>query len=300
MLWILDVRRDCVRKLRLWLAVLLLLLAEAGGIVVGSDYLRNHVAAYEIQFEAEESDLFREQNISDENIKLLKQFSKKYNISPIRILSAVMVTHNYNMKNQELQEFSPEKLEQLEDYLHKNYKKEYENLLILYGKIWHDVEYFPVAESKENEEATVSFENSWMYERNFGGKRGHEGTDIMAAINKRGYYPIVSMTDGVVEKVGWLTKGGYRLGIRSQSGGYYYYAHLYRYAQEFEPGDVIKAGQLLGYMGDSGYGSEGTVGQFAVHLHLGIYINGEDGEEISVNPYPVLKYFEEKTLKYDY
>jgi len=137
-----------------------------------------------------------------------------------------------------------------------------------------------------------------MYERNFGGKRGHEGCDIMAGINKRGYYPVVSMTDGVIEKIGWLTQGGYRIGIRSPSGGYYYYAHLYQYAEDFQVGDTVTAGQLIGYMGDSGYGSEGTVGRFDVHLHMGIYFDGKDGLEISVNPYPVLKYFEDKTLKY--
>ena len=43
----------------------------------------------------------------------------------------------------------------------------------------------------------------------------HEGCDIMAGNNERGYFPIVSMTDGVVERIGWLEKGGYRIGIRS-------------------------------------------------------------------------------------
>lgn len=54
-------------------------------------------------------------------------------------------------------------------------------------------------------------------------------------------------------------------------------------------------------MGDSGYGEEeGTVGKFAVHLHLGIYVNDENGSEISVNPYWALKWLEEKRLKYQF
>ncbi len=61
----------------------------------------------------------------------------------------------------------------------------------------------------------------------------------------------------------------------------------------------MKAGQLLGFMGDSGYGKEGTKGMFPVHLHLGIYIY-PDGTETGVNPYPVLKYAEQKILKYSY
>ncbi|MCD7735636.1 MAG: M23 family metallopeptidase, partial [Lachnospiraceae bacterium] len=82
----------------------------------------------------------------------------------------------------------------------------------------------------------------------------------------------------------------YRIGIRSGSGGYFYYAHLDSYAREFAIGESVYAGEQLGLMGDSGYGGEGTRGRFAVHLHLGIYIRTEQSEEISVNPYWVLRY----------
>ncbi len=104
-------------------------------------------------------------------------------------------------------------------------------------------------------------------------------TDLMPSIQKSGHYPIVSMTDGEVEQVGWLEKGGWRIGIRSKGGNYYYYAHLASYSQEWKKGDAIQAGEVLGYMGDSGYGTEGTTGQFPVHLHLGIYLPlGSDQE----------------------
>ena len=58
----------------------------------------------------------------------------------------------------------------------------------------------------------------------------------------------------------------------------------------------VKAGDILGFMGDSGYGPEGTVGQFVVHLHLGIYVYPDD-KEISINPYSILRYIENKTVK---
>ena len=117
----------------------------------------------------------------------------------------------------------------------------------------------------------------------------------MANKNQRGLYPIVSMTDGTVTNKGWLEKGGYRIGITAPSGAYFYYAHLESYSH-IEVGDKIKAGDLLGFMGDSGYGKEGTVGQFAVHLHLGIYVY-LDGKEVSVNPYWVLRYIEKQRVK---
>ena len=76
-------------------------------------------------------------------------------------------------------------------------------------------------------------------------------------------------------------------------GGYFYYAHLSSYGRAFQKGDRVSAGDLLGYMGDSGYGPEGTTGRFDVHLHIGIYIEGENRKEISVNPYWPLRYLEE-------
>ena len=161
--------------------------------------------------------------------------------------------------------------------------------------IWNDVKYFPIPQSLDDTEDKISYLDSWMFERNYGGKRGHEGTDIMAEKNTPGYYPVVSMTDGVVTEKGWLEKGGWRIGITAPTGAYFYYAHLDSYA-ELEKGDPVKAGDLLGYMGDSGYGEEGTTGEFPVHLHLGIYLK-EGTEEISVNPYPVLRYAENARIK---
>ncbi len=167
--------------------------------------------------------------------------------------------------------------------------------------VWQDVTYFPVPRPQVNTNMDVSYSDSWMQSRTFGGKRGHEGCDIMASVNERGVYPVVSMTDGVVEAVGWLRLGGWRIGIRSPNGGYFYYAHLAEYAAEFKVGDEIKAGELIGFMGDSGYGdTPGTVGNFPVHLHVGIYINDVDGNEVSVNPYWILRTLDEKKLVYDY
>lgn len=171
----------------------------------------------------------------------------------------------------------------------------------LYENIWKDLVYFPIPEALENEEAVVTYENSWLFERSYGGSYGHEGTDVMAGIQQRGYYPVVSMTDGVVEHIGWLEKGGWRIGIRSARDIYYYYAHLDSYGADFEEGDPVRAGELLGYMGDSGYGkAENTKGKFDVHLHVGIYVRTEEIPELAVNPYWFLRSLEGSRLAYDY
>lgn len=162
--------------------------------------------------------------------------------------------------------------------------------------VWDDVEYFPVAEPSNRSDAAVTFEDSWMFGRSYKGDRGHEGTDIMAAVNERGLYPVVSMTDGTVKNKGWLELGGWRLGIETERGAYFYYAHLDSYA-DIEVGDEVKAGDFLGYMGDSGYSrEEGTIGNFPVHLHMGIYLY-PDGREVSVNPYGVLRYAEDRRVR---
>lgn len=161
----------------------------------------------------------------------------------------------------------------------------YESCFSAYFSIMNDIRCFPVSYDSDNK-VGIAYEDSWGAARTYGGNRIHEGTDIMAGNNERGYFPVVSMTDGRVEKMGWLKLGGYRIGIRSESGAYYYYAHLDSYAQGLKEGMDVKAGSVIGMMGDSGYGKEGTKGKFDVHLHLGIYY-GED--EISFNPYHILK-----------
>lgn len=161
--------------------------------------------------------------------------------------------------------------------------------------VWDDLVCFPVAEFPDSRHLSVSFEDSWMFDRNYGGERRHEGTDIMPSVNKSGVFPVVSMTDGVIENKGWLELGGWRLGIRAPHGAYFYYAHLDSYADVHE-GDEVKAGDLLGFMGDTGYGSEGTSGKFPVHLHLGIYLV-HNGEEVSINPYAPLRYVEEEKIQ---
>ena len=161
----------------------------------------------------------------------------------------------------------------------------------LVDKTFKELQCFPVV--KEDGGYPVSYENTWGAERSYGGTRSHEGCDLMAVSNERGKYKVCSMTDGTVRQIGWLEQGGWRIGIESDTGVYYYYAHLDSYEKEFEAGERVVAGQILGRMGDSGYGKKpGTKGQFAVHLHVGIYMKDLSGKERAVNPYWYLKQLE--------
>ena len=233
------------------------------------------------------SALYREQNIGEEMASFLQNVSNPGKYVGLYLLESKFGYQNLQAK---IKDDTFNKIE-------KSWKKKdnYSDYIKTTEAIWNDIKYFPVPEFKSDKNMTVSYVNSWMSERTYGGERGHEGTDIMANKNERGLYPVISMTDGVVNKKGWLDKGGYRIGIVAPSGAYFYYAHLESYA-DLNVGDEVKAGDILGFMGDSGYGPEGTTGKFAVHLHLGIYIY-PDGKEMSINPYWVLRYIENHKVK---
>lgn len=86
--------------------------------------------------------------------------------------------------------------------------------------------------------------------RSFGFQRKHLGNDLMGGLGT----PIVAVEGGVVEAMGWNRYGGWRVGIRSfDSKRYYYYAHLQKdkpFAPDLKVGDMVQAGDLIGFMGD--------------------------------------------------
>lgn len=149
--------------------------------------------------------------------------------------------------------------------------------------IAQDMKKFPVPMTYWEE---ISFQNDYGTYRDSG---GHEGCDILYDENVSGIVPVVSATDGVITNLGWLYLGGYRIGITSDNGVYYYYAHLDSYAKGLSVGKEVKSGEFIGFMGSTGEGEEGTEGNFPVHLHFGIYVEDCSGNEKSVNPYHFLR-----------
>jgi len=120
--------------------------------------------------------------------------------------------------------------------------------------------------------------------RHFGGRRMHEGVDIFAPYGT----PVRAATYGYVEVLGWNRLGGWRVGIRDLQNFYHYYAHLSGFANGIEVGKAVAPGEILGYVGSSGYGPPGTQGKFPPHLHYGLYRwNGRI--EYAINPAPYLR-----------
>jgi len=116
--------------------------------------------------------------------------------------------------------------------------------------------------------------------RSFGFQRKHLGNDLMGSLGT----PIVAVEGGVVEAMGWNRYGGWRVGIRSfDSRRYYYYAHLRKdtpFAPGLEEGDVVQAGDLIGFMGRTGYSDQENVNNIeAVHLHFGMQLVFEENQK---------------------
>ncbi len=132
-------------------------------------------------------------------------------------------------------------------------------------------------------------------ERTFGFKRKHLGHDMMGALGT----PIVAVEGGVVEAMGWNRYGGWRIGIRSfDSRRYYYYAHLQKdtpFAKDLSQGDIVQPGDVIGYMGCSGYSDKENVNNIkTVHLHFGIQLIFEESQkeclsEIWIDPYDIVR-----------
>lgn len=127
----------------------------------------------------------------------------------------------------------------------------------------------------------ASYTNDWGGARSgeaTGGTGRHQGTDMFAA---RGT-PVVAVTDGKITKMGPSKIGGNRIWLN----GTFYYAHLDGFAKGLKTGMTVKAGQVIGYVGDTG-DAKGT----PTHLHFGYSPDGSQGGSYA-NPFEMLKRWE--------
>lgn len=132
-----------------------------------------------------------------------------------------------------------------------------------------------------------SYRGTWGASRGWGGRRIHEGTDLFAGYG----VPVRSVSYGIIEIMGWNDYGGWRVGIRDMHNTYHYYAHLSSFNKEYKEGSIVEPGDIIGYVGSSGYGKKGTSGRFPPHLHYGMYkYNGR--VEWAFDPHPYLRIWE--------
>ena len=109
----------------------------------------------------------------------------------------------------------------------------------------------------------------------------HHGNDIFAPLGA----PVLAVTDGTLFLAGWNTIGGNRVWLRDLQGNEFYYAHLSAFSPLARNGAHVKAGDVIGFVGNTG-DAAGT----PTHLHFEIHPTallgmGYDGV---IDPYPYL------------
>jgi peptidoglycan LD-endopeptidase LytH len=153
---------------------------------------------------------------------------------------------------------------------------------------------FPVARSTWY--SVIGFRHDWHAPRmRYVGGRWlqvgvHEGNDIFAEPGT----PVRAMYPGRVENLGWTFYSGWRVGVRSDDGRYWFYAHLSRFAPGVREGARVGAGTTIGEVGNTGYGADpGHADEFTYHLHVGIQLsNGR-----WIDPYPLLRRVYTETVR---
>lgn len=116
--------------------------------------------------------------------------------------------------------------------------------------------------------------------RTYGFARKHLGHDMMGSVGT----PIIAVESGTVEAIGWNQYGGWRIGIRSfDKKRYYYYAHLRKdhpYQSGLKEGTVVNAGDVIGYLGMTGYSTKENVNNIDTpHLHFGIQLIFDESQK---------------------
>lgn len=159
-------------------------------------------------------------------------------------------------------------------------------------EIYYGVKAFsPIAEGY-----SFSHYKDFGAKRTYGFSRPHLGNDLLGSVGT----PIAAVESGIVEAIGWNMYGGWRIGIRSMdSCRYYYYAHLRKdrpYVKDLKVGDLVTAGDIIGYLGMTGYSTkENTNNINTPHLHFGMQLIFDESQkdansEIWIDVYNIIEF----------
>ncbi|MEM8905136.1 MAG: M23 family metallopeptidase [Actinomycetota bacterium] len=120
------------------------------------------------------------------------------------------------------------------------------------------------------------FIDSFLFCRD-GCRRRHQGVDIMAPHGT----PLLAVEQGVLFRLGTGRLGGIKLWLLGESGAAYYYAHLSGYSELATEGAFVRAGDVIGFVGNTG-----NAISTPPHLHLEVHPTATGR---AVNPYPLMR-----------
>jgi len=113
------------------------------------------------------------------------------------------------------------------------------------------------------------------------GSTWQHGIDIFGGLGQ----PLVAVATGTLYAVGWNHAAGNRLWLRDRQGNTFLYSHLSAFSTLASNGARVRAGQVIGFMGDTG-----NAGGMPTHLHFEVHpvsmlFLGQDG---AADPGPYL------------
>jgi murein DD-endopeptidase MepM/ murein hydrolase activator NlpD len=113
--------------------------------------------------------------------------------------------------------------------------------------------------------------------------RVHDAIDIMAPAET----PVLAAANGKILKLFNSERGGTTIyQLNTNQDLVFYYAHLSRYADGLAEGNIVKQGEVIAYVGDTGNAGAGNY-----HLHFSITTISDPKrywEGTNINPYPLL------------
>jgi Peptidase family M23 len=131
-------------------------------------------------------------------------------------------------------------------------------------------------------DGTCSYADTWLAPRAGVDKNGnanvHEGVDVIASSG----VPIRAVTDGQITRLSTSARGGIQLYLTQPDGTYFFHGHLSRYADGLVEGTKVHAGDVIGYVGQTG-----DAVYSVAHLHFEVHPawNGK----APINPFPVIR-----------
>ena len=152
------------------------------------DTLTAQVLAQSLSEASPEHVWFRQMRLDAQALAALEKLTEESGLMRGDLLAAAYPFDGYFFQNRK--KLSAEEYRTWKEYLLGANRSGYEALQGAYAAIWDDLDCAPVPDTE------VQYENSWMFERTYGGTRGHEGCDLIPPADISDYYPVVSMTDG--------------------------------------------------------------------------------------------------------
>ena len=121
----------------------------------------------------------------------------------------------------------------------------------------------------------IHYSDDWGAARQIG---AHQGNDVFGPFGA----PALAVTDGRIVKVGTLPISGNRLWLVTEQGDAFFYAHLSAFSPAAVNGRHVKAGEVLGFVGNTG-DAEPT----PPHVHFEVHPGGLTKD--AVNPFAFLR-----------